>query len=174
MAAVNPYPTIASQAVFIASTLDNFVKQDAGKAVVVADSRELWEQASRNTQSLLVYVYFAGETPWSSNPNIAATTQRVSRKWQVFVQRGIGYQSDRGITMAQGAPSGPRPFLQVLEGIRDTIRGMLGVSEDLCIDLSAIKPVQIGKPGDGMVAYLIEFSTKNTLQNYNSLEKTQL
>lgn len=170
----SPNPRISEVATFIAKTLNDFVAPSGGEAVIVPDSRELWEQAARNTESLVVWVYFAGETPFSSNANLAAVTQRVSRKWQVFVQRGIGYGSNRADSMAGTSASGPQAFFTLLDGIRDTIRAMIGISQDDGIDQVVIKPVQIGRVNDGMVAYMIEFSTKNNLQNFNSLKKTQL
>jgi hypothetical protein len=174
MAVANPYPEIAEVAQFIADTLKTLVAPAGGDSVVVADRDELWQQASRNTQSLLIYTLFAGETPYGTNPKTTPATQRISWKWQVFVQRGINYKANRGDGIAKVTPSGPQPFLTLLGNVRTTVRGMVGISLDTGIDDLMLKPVKIGGQGDGMVAYMVEFTTKNFLQNYDSLPKTQL
>jgi hypothetical protein len=152
-------PTAQSQIIpqmeFIRETLLDLVNQPdiGGDCVMVSNLRDLWEQASQNTEQPLVYVCYNGESEWSSNLNISALTHRVKRSWIVAVKEGRGHDEDRGQSLAR--------FLPFVEQVRDTIRSMLGVSQDLGVDFHSIKPMSQGS--QAMDCYAIEFSTQADL-----------
>lgn len=140
---------------FIRDTLFDLVNQPAigGDCVMASNLRDMWEQASQNTEQPLVYVCYGGESAWSSNPNISAVTYRVSRNWIIGIKQGRGHDQDRGESLVR--------FLPFVEQVRDTIRSMMGISEDIGNDFASIKPWSQGSQViDG---YILEFSTKNDL-----------
>ena len=149
-----PQSQISQQLAFIVETLQIYISETLFGAVEIASNVEyLWRQSAQDSQRPMLYVCYAGETPWSSNANISALTHRVSRDFIIRVKQGRGFASTRGDTVPQ--------FTVIVEKIRDTIRSMLGISEDAGIDYGGIKPVRLG---DKIIdCYDISFSCKNDL-----------
>lgn len=144
---------IIPQMEFIRSALLTLVNGVNGQCVMVSNLREMWEQASQDSQRPLVYVCYGGEVPWSSSGNLSAVTHRVSRSWIIGVKQGRGYNQERGQSLAE--------FLPFVEQVRDAMRAMLGISEDIGNDYASLKPWALGtQVVDG---YLMEFTTKNDL-----------
>jgi hypothetical protein len=138
---------------FIAETLLTLVQTVNGSCVMVSNMREMWQLASEDSQKPLIYVCYGGESAWSSNANISALTYRVSRNWIIGIKQGRGYTSDRGYSLTN--------FLPFVELVRDTIRTMIGVSQDNGNDFASIEPWSLGTQIiDG---YILRFSTKNDL-----------
>lgn len=142
---------------FITETLLELMQTQSvdGACVMVSNTREMWQLASNDSQKPIIYVCWGGEDPWSSNANISAVTHRVNRSWILGVKQGRGFKSNRGESL--------KGFIPFVEQVRDTMRSMLGISEDFGNDYSGIKPWSQGSLViDG---YLITFGTKNDLPN---------
>ena len=138
---------------FMRDTLLDLANSVQGDCVMVSNLRDLWEQASLDTETPLVYICYGGESEWSSNMNMSALTYRVRRNWIVAVKQGRGSDEDRGQSLAR--------FLPFIEQVRDTIRSMQGVTQDSAIDFHSIKPLSQGT--QVVDCYTIEFSTQNDL-----------
>ena len=152
--------TISQEARLIESELDAFAQQYGGVATVVSNLRDLWNQASINSQSPRILIVYNGETARGTFSQIAPW-HRVDRFWQVAVTKGRGYYSNRGAGLLDSAVT-EMPLFDVVENVRDIIRFMSNISEETpMVDFRSIKPMQLGTMIlDG---YLIEFSTANDI-----------
>ena len=150
---------ISAQANYIAQVLNDYAKDNGGQCQVVSNMRDMWNQASQNSQIPMIYVTWTGESPWSSSKNLAALTHRVSRDWTVGIKRGRGFTAVRGDTLSKTTST--IPFFDVVEDVRDIIRSQLGISEDLGQDDIRAKEWQLGNVI--MDGKLITFTTKNDL-----------
>ena len=86
---------------------------------------------------------------------------RVDRQWIVAVTQGRGFTANRGDTLTSPVGNAGQ-FYDIVEGVRDQIRSILNISEELpTIDYKSTKPMQFGNlVVDG---YQIEFSTANDI-----------
>jgi hypothetical protein len=148
---------ISAQGAFIADTLTQYVQAATGDCEFVSNERFAWNQASQNSQKPMVYVWYAGETPWSSSRMLEGVTHRVNRKWGVGVKRGRGFMAVRGDTYIRQTLIAP--FTDVLEDIRNIILTMQGISEDAGTDEVSISEWRLGN--DLMDGAKITFTTKN-------------
>lgn len=130
-----------------------------GKVFPADDEALIWDMAWKSSQNLVIYVTWTGDRPWGPM-SLAGVTHRVTREWLVGVKRGRGYESIRGDTFCRNT-SMP-PFVDMVDVIRNYIRGMVGISEDLGTDNVVIKKWSQGN--QVMSGRLITFTTQNDLQ----------
>lgn len=150
---------ISAIATFIRDHLLLWAQDKAGTCVIVHSLTELWEQAAQSSQKPILYVCYAGETPWGEY-NTRALTGRVKRNWIVVLKFGRGLTVNRGDTLNKGSQNAA-PFYDWVDEVRDQIRSMLGISEDYGIDFNGIEPMKLA--GQLLDAYQISFSTQNDL-----------
>ncbi len=150
MPAANPNQTISAQLNIIVNVLQTWAVQYNATVIPVSNVQDLWSQSSQTSQKPTVYVCFSGETPWSSNANISALTHRTSREFIVRVKQGRGFTAVRGETVYS--------FVTIVEQVRDTIRSMLGISQDFGVDYAGTKYVRLGS--QVIDAYDLTFSVK--------------
>lgn len=148
-----PQNTIVPQMKFIQSTLLDLANSVQGDCRRASNLRDFWQQVAQDSQTPLILICWGGEKPWSSNPNIAAVTYRVTRKWLIGIKQGRGYDAVRGDSQDN--------FLPFVEQVRDKIRSMVGVSEDIGMDYEGIEPWSMGT--QVIDAYVISVTSKNDL-----------
>lgn len=150
--------TINDQLCQIRDWLTIYAAPLGGSVAIVSNLLDLWNQSSQNSQFPTIYVMYNGESSRGSFGDIAPW-HRVDRQWIVRVKRGRGYFSQRGDSLANSSGT-ETPFVAIVEQVRDKLRCMLGISEELpTIDYKSIKPVRLGDLV--MDCFDIEFSTAN-------------
>lgn len=147
--------TISQQAAAIQQVLQQWAEPKGGVASVVFDTYDMWETASKSSQKPRLLICYSGEE-LRGDFSVASVLHRVDRKWQVAVTRGRGFTVNRGDTLI--APNqNAEPFYDSLEGVRDLIRSMTGISEENPLDYRSVTPMQ---SGDLIIdGYIVEFTT---------------
>jgi hypothetical protein len=150
--------SISDSANAIQAWLQQWAQPLGGTAAVVSNLRELWNQASLNSQVPRILICYNGETARGDFAHIAPW-HRVDRHWIVAVTKGRGYYANRGDSLSNGNAT-ELPFYDAIEQVRDRLRCMLGISQESpTIDYKGIKPMQLGNlVVDGVT---LEFSTAN-------------
>ena len=148
--AQNPNQTIAAQLNIIVQVLQTWGVQYNATVIPCSNVQDMWSQSSQTSQKPTLFVSFTGETPWTSNANIGALTHRTSREFVVRVKQGRGFTPVRGTTVY--------PFITIGAQVRDTIRSMLGISQDAGVDYIGTKYVRLG--AQVIDCYDITFSCK--------------
>lgn len=121
--------TISETLNALVENLQTWVGQYSGKATQVSNLKDLWETPSLNSQSPRVLVCFNSEQARGSFEDLAAW-HRVDRTFQVAVTKGRGYLANRGDSLSN-PDAVELPFLDALEEVRDQLRCMLGISEEM-------------------------------------------
>ena len=150
---------ISYQANYIQQVLEDYASANGGECQVVSNMRDMWFQATQSSQKPMIYVAWIGETPWSSNANIAGLTGMVAREWRVGVKRGRGFHAVRGDSLTK--TSTVIPCYDVIEDVRELIRSQIGLSEFAGFDNLKVSEWQLGNAV--MDGKLISFFTKNLL-----------
>jgi hypothetical protein len=156
-------PKISDQANQILSVLTRWGTTYLATVSIVSNLRDLWEQASLNTQKPRVLICFVGSEPRGGFRE-ANYQNREDRSWMVAVTRGRGFFAERGDSLA-GSSQGQTseiPFYDIVEEVRDQIRSILSISEERpTVDYRGMKPMQLG----GLVVdgISIHFSTANDI-----------
>jgi len=152
--------TISDEAKILQQVLNDWAITFGGKASIVSNLRDFWNQSSINSEVPRILICYNGETSRGSFSQIA-TWHRVDRQWTVAVTKGRGYYPERGDGLMENT-SAELPLFDVLEIVRDLIRSISNISEETpAVDYKAIKPMQLGNlVVDG---YTIEFSTANDI-----------
>lgn len=154
--------SINDQLVQIRDVLNGWSMANGYQAVfkIVSNLQDLWAQSLQNSQSPMGFVFFEGETARGSFAELAPW-HRVDREFVVRLKKGRGYLVERGDSVANDG-SGEISFVSILEQVRDKIRCILSISEELpSIDYRGIKSVRLG---DQVIdAYDIRFTTANDI-----------
>ena len=150
---------ISEQAKILRDSLATWATPLGGKAVIVYSLKDLWEQASINSQVPRVLICYNGSRPRGAF-SVSNALNREDRDWIVVLTRGRGYNTVRGDTLSEN--TGVEPLYDWVEQLRDFIRNIKNISEETpCVDYSGIKPMQMGNLViDG---YQITFSTANEI-----------
>lgn len=150
-----PQPlTISQTAQQLKTQLSTWATTAGGKAVVVSNTKDMWEQASQNTQTPLVLICYNGETIRGERA-VSALNHRVERNWIVAVTRGRGWNIERGASLYKTTQNAD-PFYDVVEECRDQIRVLTGISEEWPVEFLRISPMSSGNKA--LDAYAIEFT----------------
>jgi hypothetical protein len=151
---------VSDQANMIQGILDNWATVRGGSAVVASNLRDLWQQASIQSQSPRILICFNGARPRGSFA-VANVLHREDRDWTVAVTRGRGFNANRGDSLSHTVGN-VEPFYDSVEQIRDLCRSIADLSAEYPTpDYKGIKPMQMGNLViDG---YIIEFSTANDI-----------
>jgi len=152
--------TISDEAKLIRDALQSWVSQYGGEAAIVSNLREMWNQASINSDTPRILICYMGETARGSFSQLSAW-HRVDRNWTVAVTKGRGYYLNRGDGLAS-TDATELPLYDVIESARDVVRGLQTISEETPMpDYRGIKPMQLGNlVVDG---YTIELTTANDI-----------
>lgn len=152
--------TISQTAQLIHAAVDEFAQTYGGKADIVSNLKELWNQASINSQSPRILIVYNGETSRGSFSQIAPW-HRVDRSWLIAVTKGRGWYANRGDSL-YNAEVQEMPLYDVVENVRDVVRFLQTISEETPMpDYRSTKPMQMGTMViDG---YLIEITTANDI-----------
>lgn len=135
--------TISEEAALIQTAMKDFVHNFGGTAEVVSNLRDLWSQSSINSGSPRILICYMGEVARGSFSQISPW-HRVDRNWTVAVTKGRGFYAARGDGL-YNKDSTETPLYDVIEMVRDIIRGMQNISEETPgPDYRSIKPMQFG------------------------------
>ena len=135
--------TISDEAALILARLQEFAGRYGGVAAIVPNLRELWNQASINSQSPRILICYNGETARGTFSQISPW-HRVDREWLIAVTKGRGYYATRGSGLSDASAT-ETPLYDVLETVRDIVRGMQNISEETpSPDFKSIRPMQLG------------------------------
>ena len=150
---------ISNQLNFIADSISTLIQPYGGVCQVVDDENKMWTQAWQSSQKLIVYVTWGGDKPWGPMA-LAGVTHRVTREWILGIKRGEGYTAVRGDTFSK--TTAVPPFADMVDIIRNFVRGMIGISEDFGTDNVNVKKWSQGAMV--MSGRLLTFTTQNDLQ----------
>jgi len=156
-----PFPiTISQEANLIQTELQSWVASYGGTAEIVSNLRDMWNQASINSDTPRILICYMGETSRGSFSQIS-TWHRVDRNWTIAVTKGRGYYLNRGEGLFDPS-STETPLYDIIETVRDIVRFMQTISEETpSPDYRSIKPMQLGNlVVDG---YTIEITTANDI-----------
>jgi len=146
--------TISQTAQQLKSQLSTWAVTAGGKAVVASNTKDMWEQASQNTQTPLVLICYNGETIRGERA-VSAFNHRVERNWIVAVTRGRGWNTERGASLYTTTANAD-PLYDVVEEVRDAIRVMTGISEEFPVEFQSISPMSSNNKE--LDAYAIQFT----------------
>lgn len=149
---------ISTMANFIADQIEGLIGPYGGISQVVDDEEMMWAQAYQSSQKLIVYVTWGGDVPYGTF-NLAGITNRVTRQWIIGIKRGRGFTSSRGDTFSK--TTNTPPFADVVDGIRNFVRAMIGISQDYGTDNVIIKKWSQG--AQVMSGKLLTFTTQADL-----------
>lgn len=149
------YFTIAQQAGFIANGLDSWAGFNGGHCQIAFDEYEMWYVAGQQSQVPRLILCYAGEQA-RGDFSLAARLNRVDRQWKLAVTRGRVLTQDRGMDFVASNQNAV-PFYDLVDGARDIVRAMVGVSVESPVDFKEITPMTI-VPDVLINAYLISFS----------------
>jgi len=152
--------TISDEANLIQTQLQLWVASYGGSAEIVSNLRDMWNQASINSDTPRILICYMGEVSRGSFSQISAW-HRVDRNWTIAVTKGRGYYLNRGEGLFDSS-STETPLYDIIESVRDIVRGMTNISEETpSPDYRSIKPMQLGNlVVDG---YTIEITTANDI-----------
>lgn len=154
-----PQPiTISQQANFIQLALQNWAQPLGGTAKVVSNLKVAWAQAYQSSQKPILFICYQGDISRGPFEQQNAWV-RVDRQWSVLFIRGRGFKANRGDTLYT-TTNGVDALWDDLEAVRDVLRCLLGISEELpSIDFKSITPVS--QQEDVIDSYELKFSTAN-------------
>jgi len=152
--------TISQTANLIQDALQDWARPYGGVASIASNLKDLWNQASMNSQTPRILICFNGETARGSFEQISRW-HRVDRSWIIAVTKGRGYYSNRGDSLSNGM-SVEMPLFDAVENVRDVVRFLTTISEETpSPDYRNTKPMQLGNLiVDG---YTIEITTANDI-----------
>lgn len=164
-------PLISQQSLQIVEQIGNYftTNQISGKCVAASNMRDMWEQASQSTANAIVYVCWTGDAARGPN-SIMRWTHRVDREWSILVKRGRGFYATRGDSLNQ-TKGNEIPFYDVVEGVRDSIRAILSISQEGLVEFNSCRPWQLGNLI--MDAYLLVLKTANDMPTITSIPMNQ-
>lgn len=159
--------SISNQASQIVAQLNTWASANGGIAVLASNLKDNWQQSYQSSQKPMLIVNYMGEQS-RGDFSVANRNHRVDRKWGVLIKRGRGFLVNRGDSLNVGNQQA-EPFYDSVERVRELLRCMIGISEEIPIDYASIKPVHQGS--EIIDSYQIEFSTANdipAIQQFNS------
>ena len=159
--------TIATEAVLIRDALLAYAQPRGATVDVVAHQAQLWQvvadQTVQSTPKLVLC--YDGETTRGTFAT-QDDLHRVDRKWIVVVMRGNGWANP---LIEAGAEQGQviEPFYDTVEAIRDLLRCLLTISDEVFPNYTGISSL----PGLGpsqtanafLAGYKISFTTANDI-----------
>jgi hypothetical protein len=151
---------VSDQALIIQQVLQSWAEPKGGVAVVASNLRDFWKQAATSSQKPRILICYNGDNSRGDFAH-ANDWHRVDRQWIVAVTRGRGFTANRGDTLSTTVGN-MEPFYDSVEAVRDQIRTILNISEELpTVDYKSTKAMQLG---DLVVdGYTIEFSCANDI-----------
>lgn len=164
-------PLISQQSQQIVQQIKNYLTVNllTGECVAASNMREMWEQASQATNKSIIYVCWTGDAARGPG-SIMRWTHRVDREWSILVKRGRGFYSTRGDSLNQ-TKGNEIPFYDIVEGVRDSMRQILSISEEGLVEFNGVRPWQLGNMI--MDAYLLSFKTANDMPTITSIPMNQ-
>lgn len=131
--------SISNQASQIVARLSQWAEPLGGIAIVASNLKDNWKQSYQSSQKPLILVAYMGEDSRGDFP-VMNRNHRVDRKWSVIIKRGRGFLVNRGDSLNVGNQQ-VEPFYDSVEKIRELLRTMIGISEEIPIDYRSIRPV---------------------------------
>lgn len=163
-------PSISNQAGQIQAVLDGWAAPKGGSAQVASNLTDKWLQSYQSSQKPLILITYTGEQS-RGDFSVANRNHRVDRSWSVLIKRGRGFSANRGDSLNKTVGS-IEPFYDSVEAIRELLRCMVGISEEIPIDYKSIRP--IGQSGGEIIdSYVIEFSTANDIPAIMAINPNQ-
>ncbi len=151
--------SISNQANQIQTVLETWAQPKGGTAVVASNTTDAWVQSYQSSQKPLILISYLGEQS-RGDFSVANRNHRVDRAWSVLVKRGRGFNANRGDSLIE-TKFNAEPFYDSVETVRELLRCMIGISEEIPIDYRAIRAKSQGS--DIIDAYEISFSTANDI-----------
>jgi hypothetical protein len=157
--------TIDQQATNLASYIDeHFTQERGGKTLVMESMWHLWEYILSAYDEPTVLVCCTGEQPRGSFAE-QDLWHWVDRQWTVVLLRGHGFTSLEWTE--KGQPARKEPLNVSIEALRETVRAMVGLSEEFPINFKGWSNLPaVARPGTANVftaGALLTFSTANSI-----------
>ncbi len=149
---------ISDQLNTIKTTLTQWASDNLVVVNIYSDLRHLWDAANQTSDKTILMLVYQGEQPMG-DPATSDVTSRVKRKFAALLQRGRGFNSQRGDSVVT--------FVDVLEGAREELRAVPGISAEPPVCFDGIRPFFLA-PELPIDAYLIEFSVESDIGQWNN------
>lgn len=162
-------PTIAQQSLQIVDWIGQLVRPLGGVSVAASNLRDMWNQASQQSNTLIVYTCWMGDQ--SRGGDISRWVHRVDREWATLVKRGRGLSANRGDSLNKTVGNAD-PFYDDVEAVRDRIRAILSISEEGLVEFRSARPWQLGNLI--LDAMLLTYVTANDLPTITLTPQNQV
>lgn len=150
---------ITDQLNAIQSVLDPYASEQGGACLIASDPAMMWEMCYNASNKLRVILCCIGEDLRGEFPE-AAAMGRVDRQFVALCTRGRSFDFRRNALSV--TVQNTLPMFEVVSQVRDIIRSMLAVSQELPVDYRGFKSFPLEK--DWIAdAYMIEFSCATDL-----------
>jgi hypothetical protein len=143
----------------IKEVLQVYADPEQGGAFIASDPAMMWEMAYNATNKLRLILCCIGEAV-RGDFSVAAALARVDREFVCMCTRGRSFDFRRNALSV--TVQNTRPMFRVVAEVRDIIRSMLSISQELPVDYKGFKSFPLEK--DWIAdAYMIEFSLATDL-----------
>ena len=164
--------TIDQHATNLASYIDeHFAQQRGGKVLLMESMWHLWEYILTAQDEPTVLVCCTGETPRGSFAE-QDLWRFVDRQWTIVILRGHGFENLEWTEMGQ--PSRKESLNASIEALRETIRAMIGLSEEFPVNYKGWSNLPaVARPGMANVftaGAMLTFSTANNIPEISEPE----
>jgi hypothetical protein len=171
MSVTNETFTVSIEAQLILKQLSAWAQPRGGTVKIMTSISHLWQEVYdlQFQDQARILIAFNGEKS-RGGFNQANTLHRVDRQWKVVVLRGNGFKNLAAEGVGQtGTPGSLDPFYDDVENIRDLIRAMNNITEEIPVDYSGMDALplvgNVGQTGNIFIgAFVLSFSTANDLQ----------
>lgn len=154
--------TVSEQANALQNLLDTWASQMGGEAIIVPTLAKLWDPQFISQTKPRILIAYNGEnirSRYGVPDNATAALGRVDRHWVVAVTRGRSWARRVGDGLSTTVQNAV-PLYDVIEELRDLLRAMTQISDELPVDFEAIRPMPSMQTGQLYLdAFLVEFST---------------
>ncbi len=163
--------TISEQARTIRNKLQEFANPRGAEVKIMANMQHLWEELFVHDETPKLLICYTGET-CRGDLGSQRFLARVDREWIVVVIRGHGWSNVMADTESPNIgspnPQDVEPFYDIVEQIRDMIRSMPEITEELPVTFKNIEPLfnvsPLGISANVFLdAYAIRFATANDI-----------
>ncbi len=148
--------TIANQLIELKNALTAWAVTEKGTVYIAPDLNKMYHTGLTDSQTPRCVIAYVGEDIRGDLGS--AQEARVDRQFEVMVNAGIGYTVNRGDNLVQPTDETRRPFYDLVEEARDTIRfyRMNDTDSEWPIDYRSTRPVFVNDYP--INAYIISFS----------------
>ena len=160
-----PPVTSRAQRSLLCSVIDNqFSQKRGGQTMPMESMWHVWQFIIAAKDEPTVLVCCTGEKQRSIGSLVESDRMhRVDRQWTAVIIRGHGFRSL--LTEAYGAPPGAEDLSDSIEALRDTVRGIGGVSEEFPLHYIGWETIPaVARPGTANVftaGAFLTFSSAN-------------